>query len=81
MNNPNVAQGASTTPNMLDSVGAPFQCSNAQGVQGVGYIFGQQSPLAGQPAMAPIGTQPTFETLQPMPISSNPGPMGTNHKP
>jgi hypothetical protein len=80
MNDPNVAPGSSSTPNLLDTVGGPYKLSNADAVRGTGYSFGQQSVVAGQPSMAPQGNQPPFEKLAPKSMSTNPGPMGANYK-
>jgi len=79
MNNPNVASGSSSTPNLLDTVPG-YQLSNADVVGGAKYSFGQQSPIAAQPPMAPQGALPPFEKLQPKAVSTNPGPMGTDYK-
>lgn len=80
MNNPNVAAGSSSTPNLLDTVGSPFRLSNAEAVRGTNHTFGQQSNVAAQPSMAPQGSQPAFEKLAPKSMSTNPGSMGTDYK-
>lgn len=79
MNNPNVAPGGNPL-NMLDSVPG-YQCSNAEVVQRMPYVFGNQSNVASQAPMAPQGMQPAFEKLSPQMMSTAPGPMGTDHKP
>ena len=80
MNNPNVAQGSSSTPNMLDTVGAPFMCSATEAVRATPYVFGEQDGVAAQPAMAPVGNQPSFEKLMPKSMPTTSGPMGTDYK-
>lgn len=79
MSDPNIAPGGKPF-NMLDSVPG-FQCSNAEAVQHMPYVFGQQSVVADQAPMAPQGTQPAFEKLSPQMMSTDPGPMGTDYKP
>lgn len=79
MDNPNVAPAGKARA-LLDTVPG-YQLSNADAVSGAKYTFGKQSPIAAQPSMAPRGSQPAFEQLQPKAISTNPGPMGTDHKP
>ncbi len=80
MDNPNVAQGGKP-PGFLQTTGAPYQPSNADAISGAKYSFGKQSSIAAQSPMAPRGSQPAFEKLEPKTISTNPGPMGTDYKP
>lgn len=78
MDNPNVAPGGKAFDMLASMPG--FQASNADAVHSMTYKFGQQSDVAGQPSMAPQGSQPPFEKLSPQNVSTNPGPMGTDYK-
>ncbi len=78
MDNPNVASGS--IPAFLDSMPG-YHLSNTEAVRGVSHTIGKQSVVAGQPSMAPRGSQPAFEKLEPKTISTNPGPMGTDYTP
>ncbi len=79
MDNPNVAPSGKP----FDPLGTVpgYQLSNSEVVGNTTYSFGSQSDVAGQSSMAPQGSQPTFEKLQPQSMSTNPGPMGTDYKP
>lgn len=77
----NVAANTSQTPLSFEQqTKTSYELSNNEAVQGVKYTFGQQSVVAGQPSMAPQGMLPSFEKLDMKPMSTNPGPMGTDYK-
>lgn len=77
----NVAANTSQTPMSFEQqTTTSYELSNAESVQRMPYNFGQQSVVAGQTPMAPQGAQPAFEKLQPKPMSTTPGPMGTDYK-
>lgn len=61
------------------AVSTPYICSNACPVGSLPGVYSNSLP--GQDSMAPKGNKPGFEKLQPKPLSTNPGPMGTDYTP